>query len=130
MAKLRIHDSDGGFLGFDLRDILRALAPQSLAAVWAIRSPDESDFAATGTGGLHLEQLADSSTRIDGSKLLDLADDTVQVIWGDFHGALASDPDRAWLTIRAFDSSFFEIETSDQTALASIKSSFRDVRMS
>lgn len=127
--KVTIHDLDGPVLAFDLRDVLRALAPQSLAARWAIKSPGESAFEATGVGGLRLEGLADTSARIDGDELLAIADDTAQVIWGDFHGALADDADREWLIVRAIDSSFFEIETSDQIVLAMIKSSFKDVRI-
>ena len=129
MEKLTIHDLDGAVLAFDLRDLLRVLAPQSLAATWTITSSIESVFDATGAGGLRLEELADTSAEVIGEELLAIADDTVQVIWGDFVGALPADPDQQWLIIRAVDSSFFEIETSDQGSIAAIKSHFHDVRI-
>lgn len=129
MEKLAIFDLDGFRLAFDLRDVLRVLAPRSLSATWTIRTPDASFFEATGAGGGRLEELADVSAQVSGDELLALADDTVQVIWGEFLGALPDDPNREWLIVRAVDSSFFEIETSDEAALATIKSSFKDVRV-
>lgn len=129
MKKLTIHDLDGAVLAFDLRDLLRVLAPRSLAATWKITSSSESAFDATGAGGLRLEALADTPAQIIGEELLTIADDTVQVIWGDFVGALPADPDQEWLIVRAVDSSFFEIETSDQSSIAAIKSRFHDVRI-
>jgi len=129
MEKLAIYDLDGFCLAFDLRDVLRVLAPRSLAATWTIRTPDAWSFEATGAGGARLEELAEVSGQISGDELLAVADDTVQVIWGDFAGALPDDPNREWLIVRAVDSSFFAIETSDQAALAAIKSSFKDVRV-
>lgn len=129
MTTLTIHDLDGGALAFDLRDVIRVLAPQSLAATWTITSPDEAEFEATGVGGLRLERLAEASVRIAGEELLAIADNTVQVIWGDFVGALPDDPHREWLTIRAFDSSFYEVETSDADAIGKLKSRFSDVRI-
>lgn len=128
MTTLTIHDLDGGALAFDLRDVIRVLAPLSLAATWTITSPDESEFEATGVGGLRLERLAEASARITGDELLAIADNTVQVIWGDFAAALPDDPDREWLTIRAVDSSFYEVEISDADAIAKLKFGFSDVR--
>lgn len=128
MATLTIHDLDGGALAFDLRDVIRALAPVSLAATWKITSPNESSFEATGVGGLRLEALAEASVRIVGAELLAIADDTVQVVWGEFVGMLPGDAHREWLTIRAFDSSFYEVETLDDAAIEKVKSRFSDVR--
>jgi len=129
MEKIRIHDLDGNGLAFDLRHVLRALAPRSLGAKWMITSSIESYFEATGEGGLRLEQLAEERVQIIGSELLSIADNTWQVIWGDFIGFLHEAPDTEWLIIRAVDSSFFEIETSDQICTAAIKSHFHDVRV-
>lgn len=50
MEKLRIFDSDGFGLAYDLCDVLRVLAPRSLAAKWTIRTPDVWSFEATGAG--------------------------------------------------------------------------------
>ncbi len=130
METLTIHDLDGGALAFNLRDLLRVLAPLSLVATWTIRSPRQGGFEATGAGGIRLEQLADASARVVGNELLSIADDTVQVIWGEFVAELPDDPRQEWLIIRAIDSSYFEVATSDQTSIAAIKSSFKDVRIS
>jgi len=77
---------------------------------------------------MRLEELASLSATIEGAELLSLADDTVQVIWGNFKGKLSENSDESWVTIRAFDSSFYEVETSDEAALACLVSRFRDVR--
>ena len=129
MEKLRIFDLDDFGLAFDLRDVLLVLAPRSLAAKWTIRTPDAWSFEATGAGGERLEELAEVSAQISGDELLAIADYTVQVIWADFVGALFDEPSQEWLIIRAVDSSFFEIETSDPAALATIRSAFKDVRV-
>ncbi|RYF21659.1 MAG: hypothetical protein EOO77_05625 [Oxalobacteraceae bacterium] len=129
MDKIRIFDLRNRVLAFDLRDVLRVLAPRSFAAKWTIKAPDTWSFEATGAGGERLEELAEMLAQIDGSELAAIADATVQVIWGDFVGALSDDSTQPWLIIRAVDSSFFEIETSDESALAAIKSAFKDVRI-
>lgn len=130
VARLTIHDlDDRGILAFDMRDLLRALAPPSLEARWTITTPDDEPFEATGAGGFRLEELAEVSSQITGDELLAIADDTVQVIWGDFVAVLPDDPHREWLTIRAIDSSFFEVETSDERSIAAVRSRFRDVRV-
>ena len=129
MPTVTINDLDGGVLAFDLRDVLRVLAPSSERATWTITHPDESPFEATGGAAPRLEKLAETSAQIGGSELLALADDTQQVIWGDFTGVLPDAPDQEWLTIRAFDSSFFEVTTSDLAAIAKLKTRFRDVRV-
>ena len=127
---LAIHDLDHrGVLAFDLRDLIRLLAPPSLTASWTIASPDASLFEATGAGGRRLEELAAKSAHIKGDELLALADETVQVIWGDFVAALPTNPEREWVTIRAVDSSFYELETSDEAVIAKVRASFRDVRI-
>jgi hypothetical protein len=128
VAKITIRDLNEGILAFDLRDLLRALGPHSLAADWTIVSPDESSFEATGAGGMRLEELAETSSTIGGDELLGLADDTVQVIWGNFVGKLPQNPHEDWVTIRAVDSSFYEVESSDEVSIAHLVSHFGDVR--
>ena len=128
VTTLSIHDLNNHVLAFDLRDLLHTLAPKSLAASWTIAAPDGSSFEATGAGGARLEELAELSAQIIGDELLSIADDTVQVIWGDFVAVLPDHPHREWMTIRAVDSSYFEVETWDAASVAAIKSRFRDVR--
>lgn len=128
MPTVTIHDLRGSVLAVDLRDLLRVLSPASERATWTITHPEASAFEATGEAGPRLEELAEASARVGGRELLALADDTQQVIWGDFIGVLPDAPHRDWLTIRAVDSSFFEVTTSDLASVAKLKSRFRDVR--
>lgn len=128
MARLTIHDLAGSTLAFDLRDVVRVLAPVSLSAIWTIKSPEDEAFEATGTGGLRLAELAEATARISGEELQSIANATTQVIWGDLVGALPDKPDQEWLIIRAIDSSFYAIETLDRAAVEKVKLNFTDVR--
>lgn len=128
MAKLMIKDMEDRHLAFDLRDVLRALAPESLTAAWTISRPDDWDFEATGSGGKRLEELAETAATIGGHELLALADDAVQVIWGNFDGKLPQNTRESWATVRAVDSSFYEVETDDESVITRLASRFINVR--
>ena len=128
MATLQIWDShEAGYLAFDLRHLIQLLAPTSLTASWIIASPEEA-FEATGEGGGELDRLAGARACISGTVLADMANRTVQVIWGEFIGSLPSGEE--WIIIRAIDSSFYEIVTSDEPTLAALSANFRDIRRS
>jgi hypothetical protein len=132
MATLKIYDTKERALAFDLRDLLDLLAPRSLHAEWrisAVKSPHLFDemFEATGEGGDKLELLAQRNERISGPDLAALAKRTRQVIWGEFVGSLPTAPTE-WVTIRAVDSTFYEIATSDEEVLEKVRSAFKDVR--
>ncbi len=133
MATLRIYDIESHILALDLRDLLRLLAPRSLHAnrtVSTVKSskPGHEWFEATGEGGAQLEMLAQDDTRLSGSDLVSLAEKTRQVIWGEFIGSLPDVSGGSWVTIRAVDSTFYEIETDDETVLNKIRSTYKDVR--
>ncbi|ODN70781.1 hypothetical protein [Methylobrevis pamukkalensis] len=134
MPTLRIHDLTGHSLALDLRDLLRVLAPRSLQATWTV-SPVRSSvagrewFDATGNGGEQLEALAEVDARISGADLRALAETTRQVIWGAFAGVLPDQPDGNWVTLRAVDSSFYEITTLDDTVIRAVRAAFNDVRL-
>ncbi|GAA2846299.1 hypothetical protein EDC40_10150 [Aminobacter aminovorans] len=85
-------------------------------------------FEATGEGGEQLEELAQDNARLSGSDLAALAEETQQVIWGEFVGSGPMQSDKAWVTIRAVDSTFYEIDTDDETVLSKISSTYKDVR--
>ena len=127
MTTLRIFDLEGGVLALDLRHLMRLLAPGSLQASWMVTSTEEG-FEAVGKGGARLEELAETETKLSGGELLDLAEDTVQVIWGEFIGIAPSDLDQKWLTIRAVDSSYWEIITSDDAVLEKVRTAYSDVQ--
>ncbi len=133
MATLRVYDIKGHVLALDLRDLLRLLAPRSLQANWtvlAVKSskPGHEWFEATGEGGEQLEGLAQNNARLSGSDLAALAENTQQVIWGEFVGSAPTQPDKTWVVIRAVDSTFYEIETDDETILNKIRSTYKDIR--
>jgi hypothetical protein len=137
MATLRIYDLDRGTLAVDLRHFIALLVPSSLQATWTVspvklfcteRDSFEEEFEATGQGGEELEALARDRSRINGAVLAELANATVQVIWGEFAATLQRQGD-IWLTIRAIDSTFYEVTTEDTTVLDAIRSTFKDVRV-
>jgi hypothetical protein len=133
MATLRIYDLDQGALAVDLRHLLGLLAPRSLRADWTVSTVKFFElghewFEATGHGGEELEKLAQTGSRLSGLYLAALAKDTRQVIWGEFVGAFPEIEEGAWVTIRAIDSTFYEVATLDQTVLDKIMSSYKDVR--
>lgn len=133
MAILRIYDLKQNVLALDLRDLLRLLTPRSLQADWIVSTVKSSRsghewFEATGEGGEQLEALALENARLSGSDLADLAEKTRQVIWGEFYGSGPTRSDKAWVIIRAVDSTFYEIDTDDSAVLSKISSTYRDVR--
>lgn len=135
MATLRIYDVRRHVLQIDLRHLLALLAPQSLRADWtlaAVSFPEPGDdlFDATGPGGERLNELAETGAIVSGVQLAALAKDTRQVIWGGFTASLPRQGGAPWLTIRAIDSTFYEVTTLDQSVLDKIRSTYRDVRAS
>lgn len=135
MATVRIHDIDSDRRGCVLSRLLKLLAPRSLQANWTISAiassnPNWAWFEATGDGGEQLEMLAASKAWLSGHELADLAKKTQQVIWGSFVGSLSNANDGVWLAIRAIDSTFYEVSTSDEAVLQAIKSVFGHVELS
>lgn len=133
MTALRVYDLKGHVLALDLRDLLRLLAPRSLEARWVVSTvksskPGHEWFEATGEGGERLEGLAQDDGQLSGSELAALAEDTRQVIWGEFVGSVPTQPDKPWVIIRAVDSTFYEIVSEDEAVLDKVSSTYKDVR--
>jgi hypothetical protein len=129
VAILRIHDcSRSNGLEFDLRHLLDALAPQSLQASWSISPVGAQFFEATGSGGAKLEAMSETNDRVAGRMLAKVALETLQVIWGEFAGFLPTNSEQPWVTIRAIDSTFYEVATLDEQVVRRVESSFKDVR--
>jgi hypothetical protein len=137
MTTVRIYDyRNDGILAVDLRHLIDLLAPQSLQAIWTV-SPvklfypalDSSldEFSATGQGAEQLEVLAGDRTPVSGTVLAELAEATVQVIWGEFAAVLPRH-DSIWVTIRAIDSTFYEVTSTDADVLNKIRTTYKDVR--
>ena len=140
MTTLRIYDYRNGVLALDLRDLIDLLAPRSIEAGWTVspvklenpklgRSIDEFMMTGPGRPGEdQLELLAASGSSVSGLMLAEYAHATSQVIWGQFAGSLPAQSD-IWVVIRAIDSTFYEVTTSDDEVLAKIKSAYNDVRV-
>jgi hypothetical protein len=141
MTTLRIYDyKKNGALALDLRDLVDLLAPRSLEATWTV-SPvglrDRRDgtaseeFMMTGPGEVgqdKLEQFAASGSSVSGAMLSKAAHEAHQVIWGEFTATLPEQAD-PWVVIRAIDSTFYEVTSSDESVLGAIRAAFRDVRL-
>lgn len=134
MTTLRVYDLKDQVLALDLRDLLRLLAPRSFEARWVVSTvksskPGHEWFEATGEGGERLEGLAqDDGGQLSGSDLAALAENTRQVIWGEFVGSAPTQSDKPWVIIRAVDSTFYEIISDDDAVLNKISSTYKDVR--
>lgn len=129
MTTLRIFDLKGGVLALDLGDLVRLLAPASLQARWTVTFTEEG-FEAIGGGGVRLEELAETDAQVSGAELIALAEDTVQVIWGEFIGMAPGAPHENWITIRVIDSSYWEVITSDEAVLEKVRTAYSDVQSS
>lgn len=109
-----------------LRDILHLLQPRGDLAAWELDHGEEGEFWATATPGHDIgwaQAMAGTGQRLSGAVLRARADTLLQVITGEFRafeGAAAS----PWLIVRAFDSSFYAIETEDEAVLALARQHF------
>ncbi|MBB4510662.1 hypothetical protein [Rhizobium leguminosarum] len=133
MATIRIYDLKDHVLALDLKDLLRLLAPRSFEARWVVSTvksskPGHEWFEATGEGGERLEKLAQDGGELSGSDLAALAENTRQVIWGEFVGSAPTQSDKPWVIIRGIDSTFYEIDSDDEAVLSKISSTYNDVR--
>jgi hypothetical protein len=137
MTTLRIYDCNNGVLAVDLRHLFDLLVPCSLQATWIVSpvklfSPTLNsfleDFETTGRGEDQLEALARNGLPVNGTVLAELSKATRQVIWGEFT-AFLTPQESAWVTIRAIDSTFYELSTTDPVVLDKIKLACKDVRI-
>ncbi|SDT01555.1 hypothetical protein SAMN05444158_4051 [Bradyrhizobium canariense] len=140
MTTLRIYDYRDGVLALDLSDLIDLLAPRSLEASWRvspvrINHPDlgrfYDEFMRTGAvqpGQDALEVLAANGLSVSGVTLSEAAHAAWQVIWGQFVATLPEQND-TWVNIRAIDSTFYEVTSSDEAVLGAIWSAYKDVRV-
>lgn len=134
MTTLRIHDDRNGALALDLRDLIDLLAPRSLQANWMV-SPvvlhqpvlDRAFEEFMVAGENQLTVFAASGAPVSGAALSKAAHEASQVIWGQFVGTLPQQ-DGTWIMIRAVDSTFYEVTSSDEKVLSAIRSAYKDVR--
>jgi hypothetical protein len=125
MGGIAIHDLENGGLTFDLRDILTALGPPALASEWRVRA---DAFSYTADVDVPIfESRRQTSAWIDGVAFAEAAQAVIQVIEGVFEGRRPGDT-VPWLTLRAVDSSWWEVYSDDPSPLEALKRTFKDVR--
>lgn len=119
MNKLIIKDSKDGFLDFDLIDLLNIVGERVKESRWKVFNVE-----AVGKDADELHKISDDELVIDGSTLLKIASELMQVIEGVFEGFFhSSDP---WIIIRAIDSSEFEVETNSTSVLSALREHFHN----
>jgi len=126
MRGFRIHDmQERGFLAVDLKHVLDLFGERTIQSRWRA-----SEVWATGQetaeAARELEALADGQTFITGEHLSRLAHRLIQVIDGEF-SAFERSSDSPWIIIRAVDSSFYEVFSTEPAVLDTIRSSFQKV---
>jgi hypothetical protein len=128
---IRIHDLDQrGVLAFDLKDIIAKLGPKARQTFWNV-SPVEGvtdGLDVTGESAAEFEALAQSGERINGRRFAKLAERTRQVIWGKFIGYEDPSSQNPWIVIVGGDSTWFEVQSTEEAALSRLETGFRDVR--
>lgn len=109
-------------LAFDLKDILALAGERAANSTWRLSNVE----AGGETAAQELHRLSDEQVAVSGERLLELANEVWQVIEGNFEGF---DGIRGplWLTIRAVDSSCFDVITEDADLIRRIRSTFRQV---
>jgi hypothetical protein len=119
-VKIQDMEPERRVLAVDLRHVLLALGQRARASTWRAR-----DVWATGEATSAIESLDEKQT-IPGTRLLELAENVVQIIDGVFS---AFDPDSAgpWVIIEAVDSTFYAVHSDDETVLDSIRHAFHEV---
>ena len=118
MKTIRIHDLDQrGVLAFDLKDIIAKLGPKARRTFWNVSPVDGV------TDGLDV--TGESAAEFGFAKL---AERTRQLIWGKFIGYEDPSSQNPWIVIVGDDSTWFEVQSTDEAALSRLETGFRDVR--
>jgi len=73
-----------------------------------------------------LEQDSEAICLLSGHDLMAATDRVLQVIDGEFD-AFDDDQNKPWVIVRAIDSSFWEVESSDANVLAAVRGCFHRV---
>lgn len=131
MQILQIHDVLPGDLAVvDPRAVLPILGQRAIRANWQVAGVVRHGEALMVTGDEaadRFEALSQSAVRIPGSLLVELINQTAQVIWGEFT-AIEEGKEAPWVILRAIDSSWCEVETDDKAVLDHVCRTFADVR--
>ncbi|HEX2552753.1 MAG TPA: hypothetical protein VHL98_03570 [Microvirga sp.] len=135
MNTITIHDkaADRPVLGFDLKEILKAIGQPALDAFWTALPVEEAGDELWATGDpsavAMVDELARTGERIGGGRLLEVASGIHQTIWGEFQGFESLEATSPWIRIVAFDSTWFEVHTAHEAVLERVRGRFKDVRV-
>jgi len=75
-----------------------------------------------------LDSFVTGGSAISGAVLSKAAKDAQQVIWGEFAAKLENEGSN-WVTIRAIDSSFYEVTSSDSAVIETVRSAYSDIKI-
>ena len=109
----------GGYLSFDLIDLLRLIGERAIEAKWRCRFVE-----CIGENAEQLHEISDRGVSIMGAELIRIASGISQTIDGDFE-ARYSDAENPWLVIKAIDSSLFEVWSDDLDLLRKVRETFK-----
>ena len=112
-------DSSSGVLSFDLRDILPLVGEDCRRSTWTVRDVE----CLGGDAAAALHDASDACRSLAGSKLIELAREVEQIVDGEFSGRLPNE-EADWITIRAVDSSAFDVQTDREEILVALKAKF------
>ncbi|AMB46831.1 hypothetical protein [Methylobacterium sp. AMS5] len=130
MPTLQIHDLlPSKDVVVDPRAVLAVLGERAIRASWEVAGVaryNEAVMIAGGEAADRLEASSGSRSRVSGALLSELVHQTTQVIWGEF-AAYEEGEEAPWVTVRAIDSSWCEVETDDEEGLDHVRRTFTDV---
>lgn len=123
MPGIRIRDLAEGTLAFDLADLLKLLGDSVRDSIWKcfVAECIPVDLARPD-----LAKAYNTQVPLTGRELLALAEETRQVIDGKFEAFHIGD-DRPWITLKAVDSTYWEVFASDYQQFAPFQSRFQNV---
>jgi hypothetical protein len=124
MRAIRIMDTNERGLSFDLVDLLREVGDRLSQTEWEVDHVQSS-----GESAEDLEQLEALETlghRVTGDRLMQIATRLYQVVWGNFRG-FRPDQTKPWIIISAFDSSWFDVVSDDDSLIEQLKKQFKKV---
>jgi hypothetical protein len=126
MKGIAIRDADPNrpFLSFDLTDLLDVVGADAVGSTWSVRGVECVGPSAEAVAALH--KASDESEELSGERLVALAREITQVIDGEFIGRRLTESD-PWIVIRAVDSSWFDVETTDEALLLKLRARFNEV---
>lgn len=127
MKGIAIRDADPNrpFLSFDLTDLLDVVGADAVGSTWILRNVEcVGRPSSDAVEALH--RASDKSEELSGERLVALAREIIQVIDGEFIGRRSAESD-PWIVITAVDSSWFDVETTDETLLLKLRARFNEV---